>query len=113
MDAREGEELVEVIEAVDVADLGDERRDNRGSDARDGLQPPGELAIEKSCHPRLGRLDLALEEIELVEQEPNLKAHLSIELGHRDRVCRGGGQALCLGLTETTMSGRAIGAGKR
>jgi hypothetical protein len=46
MDTREGQQLIEVIEAVDVADLGDERRHDRGSDARDRPQPPGEFAVE-------------------------------------------------------------------
>ncbi len=47
MDPGIGQQLVDVVEAVDVADLGDERRGDGRTDAGDGPQPPGQLAVEQ------------------------------------------------------------------
>ena len=44
----------------------------------------------------VGGLDLALEQVELVEQVSHLEGHLGLELGHRDR--SGGGSLQLLGL---------------
>ena len=76
MDAGEGEQLVEVAEALDVADLGDEHGGDRGTDARDGLQPAGGLAVQEPRDVPIGRLDLAFQEVELVEQEADLDAEV-------------------------------------
>ena len=84
------QELVEVVEAPDVADLGEEGRRDRRADARDRLEPPGRLAIEERRDAPVGGLDLALEQVVLVEQEADLEGDLGVELGHGDRVGRGG-----------------------
>ena len=96
MDAGVGEQLVEVVEPADVADLGEERRRDRRADARDRLEPAGGLAVEERRDAPVGGLDLALEQVVLVEQEADLEGDLGVELGHRDRVGRGGLEPLRL-----------------
>jgi hypothetical protein len=97
MDARESEERIEVVEPEDVADLGDESCDDGRPDARSSLESPGEFAIEKLADASLSRVDLALEKIEVVEQETDPEGHLGIELWHGYRLGRCGRQADGLG----------------
>jgi hypothetical protein len=74
MDPGVREELVEVGEALDVADLRQEGRDDRRADAGDRLEATGRLAVEETRDAPVGVLDLALEQIVLVEQRPTSKA---------------------------------------
>jgi hypothetical protein len=73
----------------------------------------GEELVEVVEPTDVADLRLALEEIELVQEEPNLEGDLGLELWHGDRVRCGSCQALCPRLTETTMSGGAIRVGQR
>ena len=107
-----GEQLVEVGEAPDVADLGQQRGGNRGPDARDRLEPTGGLAVEQTRDVGVGILDLALQQVELIEQEADLEGNLGLDLGHRDRVGRGGLEALGLRLAQPPMTGARVGIGE-
>src|SRR5487761_1845246 len=84
MDAGIGSQLVEIFEAPDVADLGDEGGGQRWAHARNRLQSSGQLRVENFGHPLLRSLDLLVEEVELLNQHPDLKAHLGIQLGRGD-----------------------------
>ncbi len=85
-----GHELVETGKARDVADLRNERRGRRQTDAGDGAQPPRELAVKELSHPSLGALDLALEQLVLLDEQRHLEGDLLFELAHGDRLARGG-----------------------
>ena len=83
MDAGESEELVEVAEAEDVADLREEGRRDRRTDRRDRPQRTRRLAVEDARDPPIGILDLALEQVVLVEHDRRARARRRDRL--RDR----------------------------
>ena len=112
MDTRIGKQLIEVGEPGDVADLGEQGRGDRRADARDRLEPPGGLAVEEARDPAIGSLDLALEQVVLVEQEVNLEGDLGVELGDRDRVGRGGLESLGLRPAQPSMAGSGVRIGQ-
>ena len=62
---------------------------------------------------RVRGLDLALEQVVLVEQQADLEGDLGVELGHRDRVGRGGLQSLGLRLAQPPVTGSGVGVGQR
>jgi len=105
VDAGVGLELVEPVEAPDVADLRHERGAGRRADGRDRPQLARQIAIEERRDVRIRLLDLALEQVELIEQQADLERHLGLELGHRDRFPRRGLEALRLRLVQAPVPG--------
>src|SRR3984893_18820567 len=79
-------ELVEIFVAPDVPDLDDEGGGQRRPHARNRLKPCGQLRVKDLGDPLLGNLDLLVEEVELLNQHADLKAHLGIQLGRCDGV---------------------------
>lgn len=108
MDAGIGQQLVEVAEPADVTDLGDERGRDHRTDSRDRPQAMCDLAVKQLGDASVGGLDLALEQIELVEQQADLEGHLGIQLGHRDRLGGGRLEPLGLRLAESSVTGSRV-----
>jgi hypothetical protein len=82
-------------------------------DPRDRLEPAGRLVVEKPRDPPVGFLDLAFEQVVLVEQEADLEGDLGLELGHGDRLGRGDLQPLGPRRPQPTATRSGIGVGQR
>ena len=111
MDPGIGEQLVDIAEAPD-SPISAMRVARSRADAGDGLEPSCQLRIEQGGDMDIGLADLSFEQVVLVEQHPDLEAHLGLELGHRDAVGRGGLQALGLRLPEASMARPRVGIGE-
>ena len=72
-------------------------------------------AVSPSRSPatRGRRPDLALEQVVLVEQQADLEGDLGVELGHRDRVGRGGLEPLSLRLAQPSVARAGVRVGQR
>jgi hypothetical protein len=106
-----GEQLVDLVQAPDVPDLGDEHRTGRRADTGHRLEPSGQLGVEQRGEVVLGLADLSLEQVVLVEQQPDLEADLVVELGDRDG--RGPASAWARVLVRRFRAAAAVGATRR